>query len=406
MSMPHLSTDSSAWRPLRIAVIGGRGLPSNYSGVEKICEELFAWMAARGHHVTVYCRPGVLATKRGEHRGIRLVRMPAPGGRNGETLSHSLLSLTHAVTRGDEGRRFDLVSMHTIAPNLFAPIANLARIPLISHVHGLDHHREKWRGMGARVIGLAEQVMVRAASQLVAVNPAIREHYQTVFGLDAALLPNGVWRVVDRPADESVLSGFGLTAGGFVVSVGRLVPEKRQHDTIAAYAKVPGDRKLVFVGDAQHSGVYLDELKALAEKDPGRRVLFTGLQSGAALEALFRGAACYVSASELEGNPLSVLECMEYGTPAVLSDISGHRPLFGTGPNYDLTFAPGDTNALADRITRVLADPAFARSIARRCREHVRAEFAWPGLAERTEQLYLDVVGGRHTPRMRIEKAA
>ena len=389
-SNPH---SDPSWRPLRIAVIGGRGVPSNYSGVERICEEMFAWFAERGHRVTVYCRPGVLEKKTSDYRGLRLVRTPAPGGKNGETLSHSLTSLLHAVTRGDaDGHAFDLVSMHTIAPNLFAPLVTLAGLPMVSHVHGLDHLREKWKGIGSRVIGLAEKVMVRTAARLIAVNPTIREHYQTVYKLDAALLPNGVHRCSERPADELVLSAMGLKAGGYVVSIGRIVPEKRLHDTIAAYATVPGDKKLVLVGDAQHTPAYLAELKALADKDPGKRVIFAGLRRGAELEALFRGAACYASASELEGNPSSVLECMEYGTCPVLSDIAGHRPLFGPVGGYDLDFAPGDVNALAARICRVLDEPVHAMMLADRCRQHVRASFAWPVLAEKTERLYLDVV--------------
>ena len=233
-----LMSDESAPspRPLRIAVIGGRGVPSTYSGVEKICEELFAWFAARGHKITVYCRPQVLAGKTGEYKGIRLVRTAAPGGKNGETLSHSLTSLLHAATRGDihdGGIPFDLISMHTIAPNLFSPIATLAGIPVISHVHGLDHLREKWKGMGSRIIALAEQVMVRTSKKVAGVNPAIQAYYRDRFKLETELLPNGVHITPDRPADPTLLQQFKLQPGRYFVSVGRVVPEKRLHDTIA-----------------------------------------------------------------------------------------------------------------------------------------------------------------------------
>ena len=40
-------------------------------------------------------------------------------------------------------------------------------------------------------------------------------------------------------------------------------------------------------------------------------------------------AALYVTASELEGMPSSLLECMERARPAVVSDIPPHRELFG-----------------------------------------------------------------------------
>lgn len=406
-SLKLMDQSDPAWKPLHIAVIGGRGIPSNYSGVERICEELFVWFAGRGHKVTVYCRPGVLESKLGDYRGIRLVRTPAPGGKNGETLSHSMFSLLHAAFKGDNGTPFDVASLHTIAPNLFAPIATFKKIPVITHVHGLDHQREKWKGLGARIIRTSEKVMVKSASKLIGVNPAICDYYRDEYGLDVAYLPNGVYRKVDRPADASILAEFGLEPGGYVTTVGRLVPEKRLHDTIKAYFDVPGDKKLVFVGDAQHTPDYLRQLQELAEHDPKKRVVFTGLQTGAHLEALFRGAACYVSASELEGNPMSVLECMEYHVPAALSDISGHWPLYKRVNGYDLSFQVGDIAAITERINRVINNPKYAFDLADKCRDHVRREFAWPGLAERTEALYLRIVNSQtKQPGLRSTAAA
>lgn len=383
-----------SWRPLRIAVIGGRGVPSNYSGVERICDDLFAIFAARGHHITVYCRPQTLATKRGEHRGMRLVRTPAPGGKNGETLSHTLTSLLHAVTFGDEGQPFDIISLHTIAPNLFAPIAKLAGITTISHVHGLDHQREKWRGLGASIIRLAEKTMLATADQIVVVSEALREYYSEEFNTETAVLSNGIHAVSDDyTPDDAVLKQWGLERGKYIVTIGRLVPEKRIQDTIEAFAGVDTDMKLVFVGEGKHSPYYEEHVKALGAKDPRNRVVFTGLQTGNALESLFRGAKLYISSSELEGMPASVLECMERHVPAILSDIPPHRALFGTLPKYDLTFKPHDIEGIRGALRRAIADPAHCQDIADSGRRFVRQHYVWPVLAELTERLYLQVAG-------------
>ena len=42
--------------PLRIAVIGGRGVIGKYSGIEGYYEEVGRRLADAGHEVTVYCR--------------------------------------------------------------------------------------------------------------------------------------------------------------------------------------------------------------------------------------------------------------------------------------------------------------------------------------------------------------
>ncbi|MEL7239117.1 MAG: glycosyltransferase, partial [Planctomycetota bacterium] len=134
-------------RPLRIAVIGGRGVPSNYSGVEHIWEQLYGLLAARGHRITVYCRPGVITGKLGTHRGMRLVTTKAFGGPL-ETVTHSYASLKHACKHGDvhdDGKPFDLITLHALPPQVWAGMPRKFGIPLVSHVHGLDWQRAKWK---------------------------------------------------------------------------------------------------------------------------------------------------------------------------------------------------------------------------------------------------------------------
>jgi glycosyltransferase involved in cell wall biosynthesis len=380
---------------LRIAVIGPRGIPCNYSGVERIVEELFEYIAAQGHQVTVYCRPGVLHEPTGTHKGVRLVRTPAPGGKNLETLTHSFFSTLHAALRGDihdHRQPFDLLSYHTIAPGLFTPIARIAGIPVISHIHGLDWQRAKWRGLGSRVLRRCERTMVRHATQIVGVNQDISDYYRINYRLDVPIVPNGVHKVSDQFApDADVLGRFQLSPQDYIVSIGRLVPEKRIHDTIAAYRDVPGDCKLVFVGEGKHSPEYVEQLRAQAKLDP--RIVFTALQTGSALETLFRSARLYVTASELEGLPSSLLECMERRIPAIASDITPHRQLLGHVPGYDWFFQVGDVPALTRLLTTALANRATCGAIADGQRRFVRENYSWPVLAAATLKLYRQVVG-------------
>ena len=51
-----MDTLSSHDRPLRIALVGTRGVPARYGGFETCVEEVGQRLAARGHEVVVYCR--------------------------------------------------------------------------------------------------------------------------------------------------------------------------------------------------------------------------------------------------------------------------------------------------------------------------------------------------------------
>ena len=390
----ELETVEGAPESLRIAVVGPRGVPSSYSGVERIVEELFEIIAGEGHRVTVYCRPGVLDSPTGIYKRMRLVRAPAPGGKNFETLSHSFLSTLHLLARGDVhdgGMPFDVISYHTIAPGLFSPLARLAGIPVVNHVHGLDWQREKWRGLGSRVLRQCERTMVRNATRIVGVNPDIVDYYRANYGIETALLPNGVHKVSDDfIPNAAVLSEFGLVPRGYAVSISRLVPEKRMHDTIAAFAGIPGDFKMVFVGEGKHSPEYVQRIREQAGGDP--RIIFTGLQQGDALETLFRSARFYVTASELEGLPSSLLESMERRIPVIASDITPHRQLLQRVSGYDWFFPVGDVAALAQLIAAAWADDDKVQRLAQGARDFVRANYSWPVLAAAILGQYRSVV--------------
>ena len=371
---------------LRIAAIGARGMLSHYSGIERIWEELYPRLASRGHAVTAYCRPGV-AGDLTEYRGVRLVTTPAPGGRSLETLSHTRSAMRHAG-RSD---LFDLIALHALPPQVFVGAAG-GGVPVVSHVHGLDWQRAKWRqtplGIGGRVIKLGERRMVKKAAAVTVSAENLADYYRDAYGLETTVIPNGV-TPDDAPfeTDVGVLRELGLTPGRFVVSVGRLVQEKRVQDAVASFRSLGrDDLKLAVVGEGPATA-WLDGLK----RDAGPNVVFAGHRTGPALETLFRTAAAYVTASELEGLPSSVLEAMERRVSVVASDIPPHRQLLGPVEPHGLLFDVGDVAALASKLRRILEDHDFADRVADAQQRHVRRHYSWDVLTDRFEALYRSV---------------
>lgn len=372
---------------LRIAVVGTRGVPSSYSGLERVTESLYTILAARGHEITVYCRPGYIDGAPGSYRGIRLIRIPVIRRKSIETLVHVGASLTHAVLRG----HYDLVHLQALAPGLFAPLRPLWRAATVSTIHGLDWQRAKWQGTGGAVLHHAERSIVRHIDNVTVVSRDLQRYFRTTYGKETAYIPNGVHETASETTwDPSVLERFALTRGQYLVYVGRLVPEKRVHDLIRAYRKVDADHRLVLVGEGGYTDEYVAELRAIAADD--QRVVFTGRQEGTALETVFSGAAAFVTPSELEGLPSSLLECMEYGVPAIASDIAPHRELLGGVAGYDLFFPATDVAALTERIQRVLEHAVHYRAVAERAQQFVRREYSWSAIADRTEELYREIV--------------
>ena len=379
-------------RTLRIAVIGGRGVPSHYSGIEQIWEKLYGLLASRGHHITVYCRPGVCEDDVVFH-GMRRVTTSAPVGGPLQTISHSYTALRHACRRGDVhdgGKPFDLITLHALPPQIWASMPSKYGIPLCSHVHGLDWQRARWQntpmGSGSKLIKRGERAMVKHADGIAVCADGLAGYYQHTYGVETTVIHNGVLPELNPPAlDGATLMRFGLTPGKFIVSIGRLVPEKRLQDTIAAFDRLGmSGYKLAIVGDGSD--------RARLEKLAGPGVVFTGQQQGDALQTLFRGAAAYVTASELEGLPSSVLEAMERCVPVVASNIAPHRSLLDRVSGYDAFFPVGDVEALSRVLRRVLGDKPQARAMADAQQATVRQYFSWQVLTRRAEQYYLGLV--------------
>ncbi|MFZ2481762.1 MAG: hypothetical protein WAW78_13990, partial [Propioniciclava sp.] len=92
---PRSATDSDQTASLTLAMIGTRGVPAAYGGFETAVEEIGRRLVERGHAVTVYTRGS--ATRQREYLGMKLVHLPAAPAKQVETLSHTGLSVLHAI---------------------------------------------------------------------------------------------------------------------------------------------------------------------------------------------------------------------------------------------------------------------------------------------------------------------
>jgi len=374
-------------RPLRIAVVGSRGIPSAYSGVERACESLYLRLAERGHHVTCYCRPEYAPDGPHMYRGVTLRPTRAITTQALDNLSSTFVALGHALRAGN----FDLVHFHAIPAGFFAPLARLRGFPVISTIQGLDWRRAKWKGIGSVVIKQAERFLVHEARRMIVVSRELQAYYRAQYGRITSYVPNGVELVQPAMyADDTVLRTFELQPREYLLYLARLVPEKRTHDLIQAFAQVRTDKKLIIAGDSSPTSSYVAELKRLAASDS--RIMFIGFQRGDAVHTLFHNASGYVLPSELEGLPLSLLEAMSHGTTPIVSDIGPHRELLSPISGYNLFFKPHDVSGLADCLHRLLAAPDHYNALGRRIRQFVEQNFSWNAITDLTEDLYYDAI--------------
>jgi glycosyltransferase involved in cell wall biosynthesis len=371
---------------LRIAMIGQKGLPATFGGIEHHVEELGARLVERGHEVTVFCRPNYGHGRRARHRGMRLLQLPTVGTKHLDAIVHSAMATTVAM-RGS----FDILHYHAIGPGALAALPRVAsRARVVLTVHGLDDQRAKWGRPARTLLRTAGWLSAHVPDATIVVSRDLERHYRDVRRRHTLYIPNGVCTRAPDPS-EPVLDRFGLKAGDYLLFVGRLVPEKAPDLLTSAFREVPGDHRLVLVGGSSFTDVYEELVRRLAAADP--RVVLTGYRFGSELGTLYRNAAAFVLPSSLEGLPLTLLEAASYGTPVVASAIAPHIEVIGeSGPGGRL-FEPGDRRQLAEVLTQVLSNREAERQGAALLRDRVLGAYSWDDAAAATEQAYRLALG-------------
>jgi len=377
-------TAQTSSRPL-IAVTGTRGVPATWGGVERQCEELYARLAAMGFSVLIYARRGYVPEGTTNCRGVRVVTLPAPRSTHLEALGHTLLAVLHMAFF----TRPRIVHVYSQGPCLLLPLVRLLlpRATVFFTCGGLDWRRRKWSRPAALVLRLGEWFSARLSHVRIMVSKELARYYETRYHCACQVIPNGV--ALPPAASTAPLESMGLAPGGYALSVGRLTPEKRVEDMVAAALATSPPVRLAVVGDDASGSGYLEGLRRQAGKSP--QVVFTGYRFDTDLAALFAGAMLFLTASELEGLPLTLLEAMSYELPCLASDIPPHREALG--PDHPWYFPVGDVAAQTALMEKAAADPELRAVIGRRLRQRVAAHFSWDTAADALAALYRGALG-------------
>jgi glycosyltransferase involved in cell wall biosynthesis len=175
--------------------------------------------------------------------------------------------------------------------------------------------------------------------------------------------------------------------GDYGLYVGRLSPEKGL-DLLLDALRAAGDPPFKVVG----GGPLLERLEARAHDLGLVGTEFTGHVSSEDVGGLLAGARFVVVPSlweEVAG--LAALEAMAAGRALLVADSGGLPELVRGGEG--LSFPAGDAQALADGITRLLADAELCVAAGERGLARARAEFSPERHLEGLESAYRRVLG-------------
>ena len=372
-------------KPVRVAVIGHKRIPSREGGLEKTVEEQTSRLTARGYEFVLYNRGGhnVFGTKydqpdRKRYRGMRVVTVPTLPG-PAEVPLYSLLAVLHALITG-----CSLFYFHASGPCVMIPLARLFGKRCVAMLHGIDSRRDKWSGFASWYLRQGEKAAVRLADPCLVLSKNMQEDLTKRYGRKPELIHNGI-RINEEVHDDSgILKRFGVVSGQYVLTVVRIVPEKGLHYLIPAFRRLKTDRKLLIAGGAEAKCAgYLKELKELAGDD--ERIIFAGFLPGPEVDCLYRNCSVFVLASTLEGMANALLEAMAAGCCCLVSDIPENTEVT---EDTAFQFKCRDMKDLSKKLDTLLKDDALREKLGAAARKRAGERYSWESCAERLDRVF------------------
>lgn len=235
---------------------------------------------------------------------------------------------------------------------------------------------------------------LRKAHPILAISAYARQEAIDALGIDAASIVNisaaasPLFRPADLDDEErlALLARFDIRRP-FLMYSGAMDHRKNVDGLVAAFGLLPeelrSEHELLIAGHVdprERERV----LRVAAKAGVERNLRFTGYLDDRDLVGLYSLTALYVFPSLHEGFGLPALEAMCCGAPTIGSSTTSVPEVIG---REDALFDPTSPASIAQRITRVLSDDDFARSL----REHARAQsarFSWDASARRALEAF------------------
>lgn len=350
-------------------------LQPDFGGAERHVLLLARGLRASGHSVTVVCHPD--GKLRQEAHSLKMPVLPLPA--RGQIDPGAVVRLTLSLWL----MRPHVLHLHTPRDYLSGVLAaRLARVPAVVIT----------RHMLLPVKPLMRRVYSRVGV-VICLTGAVRDN------LRQSGVPEPRLKIVSGAIDTEefalaharrrpVRREFKLDESEICIGVvGRLVRGKGHECLLEAAARLKTEKspaaKVLIVGDGPERAALQVRVEQLGLAD---RVIFAGFRGDmpavmAALDILV------LPSTDTEVLPLVLMEAMAAGNPVVATQV-GSVPEIVEGGVNGLLVPPGDADALAAALSRLIAEPDLRGRLAAAGKQRVEQDFSLPRMVAATEHVY------------------
>lgn len=283
---------------------------------------------------------------------------------------------------------YDIVHLHTTEKGstfrkcLISYLARMLNITYIIHLH-LEYRPfyESLPNLGKRIV---RKFFQRSAYNIMLTDDMAKCIKEIAPGTEICVLPNGV----EVPEENN----YNPKAKN-VLFLGCLCDRKGIWDMLKCIKRLDSilnnNVKFMLCGDGEVE-------KVRAEIDSlgiAHRIGHIGWVNDDEKKEIFRDTAINILLSYQEGLPMSILETMAYGIPNISTNISGIPSIIHDGEN-GMLINPGDVEALADRITKLMSNDKLRQKFSENAYDLIKQKYSISNMMDKTVEVYETVVRG------------
>ena len=380
---------------MNIALFASAFHPS-LGGVEELCRQLALELMRQGHGVIVLTNrwprdlPAVETID-----GIRVYRLPfrLPEGSIKATINY------HLTHRGIEREMLSILRKHQI---------NVLHVQCVSsNAHYAMIAQQK---LNVPLVVTLQGELTMDANQIFQKSPQAQgilrralDQAQVITGCSAKTLRDGE-EFYGHPLKEKarvIFNGVNFSEfenvkphhyeRPYILSLGRLAPQKGFHTLIQAFAKsgLADSMVLVIGGD----GPEMDNLRNFANNlGLADRINFAGRLGREGVASYLAGCQFFVLASPAEPFGIVIIEAMAAGAPVIAVNNAGPAEIITDGVN-GLLVDRSEPELLAAAMQKVRSDHDLACRMGKAAKQRA-SEFAWPKIASEYLSAYAAAAAG------------
>lgn len=354
----------------QVAIIGIQGVPARYGGFESLVENIIGENCSPDIQYTVFCSAKDMPERMATYKGCRLKYIPLHA--NGiQSIPYDIIAMTRTFCG------YDTILVLGTSGCIFLPALKLlSRKKIIVNIDGLEHRRDKWGKMTRRFLRLSEATACKFADTIIADNKGIQDYVRDTYHKEAELIAYGgnhVLQDISQEKQTNTLELYGLTKGGYAISICRIEPENNCHIILEAFSKI--DKRLVFIGNWQHSS-YAKRLK----EEYGNRhniCLLESIYDIGTLYTLRSNAGIYIHGHSAGGTNPSLVEAMFFDCPILCYDV-----IYNRATTNNLAYYFSNSSDLINMVTRCTTsrNPLLTK--------FAKENYTWKHIATQYETLY------------------